>query len=144
MGLKREQIRLVLAGTKALEFRRAKDDEGRYAWIEQLLRRRATEASCQAARIAKCLLERSEPLCPAVLVPCETVGQNRQILACQASSHGIELAGIEASPVTQWLWGLARLAHGECGGPGVVTAGSTPRKVAGANPSRYRTMKTVA
>lgn len=34
-----EQVRLVLAGTQALEFRRAEDDEGRYAWIEQVLRR---------------------------------------------------------------------------------------------------------
>lgn len=32
-------MRLVLAGTQALEFRRAEDDEGRYAWIEQVLRR---------------------------------------------------------------------------------------------------------
>src|SRR6202035_255728 len=28
-------------------------------------------------------------------------------------------AANEASPVTQWLRSLARLAHGECGGPGV-------------------------
>jgi hypothetical protein len=34
-----EQVRQVLAGTQALEFRRAEDDEGRYAWIEQVLRR---------------------------------------------------------------------------------------------------------
>ena len=34
-----EQVRLVVAGTQALEFRRAEDDEGRYAWIEQVLRR---------------------------------------------------------------------------------------------------------
>jgi transposase InsO family protein len=34
-----EQVRQVLAGTQALEFRRADDDEGRYAWIEQVLRR---------------------------------------------------------------------------------------------------------
>ena len=34
-----EQVRLVLAGTQALEFRRAEDDEGRYGWIEQVLRR---------------------------------------------------------------------------------------------------------
>jgi transposase InsO family protein len=32
-----EQVRLVVAGTQALEFRRAEDDEGRYAWIEQVL-----------------------------------------------------------------------------------------------------------
>ena len=29
----------------------------------------------------------------------------------------------EASPVTQWLRALARLAHGECGGPGVGAIG---------------------
>ena len=34
-----EQLRQVLAGTQALEFRRAENDEGRYAWIEQVLRR---------------------------------------------------------------------------------------------------------
>jgi transposase InsO family protein len=34
-----EQLHQVLAGTQALEFRAAEDDEGRYAWIEQVLRR---------------------------------------------------------------------------------------------------------
>jgi hypothetical protein len=34
-----EQARQVLTGTQALEFRRAEDDEGRYAWIDQVLRR---------------------------------------------------------------------------------------------------------
>lgn len=34
-----EQLHQVLAGTQALEFRRAQDDESRYAWIEQVLRR---------------------------------------------------------------------------------------------------------
>jgi len=34
-----EQVRLVVAGTQALEFHRADDDEGRYGWIEQVLRR---------------------------------------------------------------------------------------------------------
>ena len=34
-----EQVRLVLAGTQVLEFRRAEDDQGRYGWIEQVLRR---------------------------------------------------------------------------------------------------------
>jgi transposase InsO family protein len=33
------QVRQVVAGTQALEFRRAEDDEGRYGWIEQVLRR---------------------------------------------------------------------------------------------------------
>ena len=34
-----EQVRQVLEGTQSLEFRRAEDDEGRYAWIEAVLRR---------------------------------------------------------------------------------------------------------
>jgi len=34
-----EQVRQVVAGTQALEFRRAQDDEGRYGWIESVLRR---------------------------------------------------------------------------------------------------------
>ena len=34
-----EQVRPVVAGTQALEFRRAEDDKGRYGWIEQVLRR---------------------------------------------------------------------------------------------------------
>jgi hypothetical protein len=33
------QVRQVVAGTQAMEFRRAEDDEGRYGWIEQVLRR---------------------------------------------------------------------------------------------------------
>lgn len=34
-----EQVQQVLAGTQALEFRRAEDDKHRYAWIEQVLGR---------------------------------------------------------------------------------------------------------
>ncbi len=35
-----EQVRQVVAGTQAVEFRRAEDDdEGRYAWVESVLRR---------------------------------------------------------------------------------------------------------
>ena len=34
-----EQVRQVVAGTQALEFRRAEDDEGRYAWGAQVLQR---------------------------------------------------------------------------------------------------------
>jgi transposase InsO family protein len=34
-----EQVRQVLAGTQALEFRQAEDDEGRYAWVESVLGR---------------------------------------------------------------------------------------------------------
>ncbi|HVL75043.1 MAG TPA: dienelactone hydrolase family protein [Noviherbaspirillum sp.] len=33
------------------------------------------------------------------------------------------LGGGQSSPVTQWLRALARLAHGECGGPGVGAVG---------------------
>ena len=34
-----EQVRQVVDGMRASEFRRAEDDEGRYGWIEQVLRR---------------------------------------------------------------------------------------------------------
>ncbi len=34
-----EQVRQVLEGTQALEFRRAEDDQERYSWIESVLRR---------------------------------------------------------------------------------------------------------
>lgn len=34
-----EQVRQVLQGTQALEFRAAEDDEGRYRWIDAVLRR---------------------------------------------------------------------------------------------------------
>jgi len=34
-----EQVRHVLAGTQALEFRQAEDDHGRYAWVESVLGR---------------------------------------------------------------------------------------------------------
>lgn len=34
-----EQVRQVVAGTQALAFRAADDDEGRYGWIERVLRR---------------------------------------------------------------------------------------------------------
>ncbi len=34
-----EQVRQVLAGTQELQFRAAQDDEGRYGWIESVLRR---------------------------------------------------------------------------------------------------------
>src|SRR3954468_4235038 len=33
------------------------------------------------------------------------------------------LGGGQASPVTRWLMGLARVAHEECGGPGVGAVG---------------------
>ena len=34
-----EQVRQVVSGTQALEFRRADNDEGRYVWIASVLRR---------------------------------------------------------------------------------------------------------
>ena len=34
-----ELVRRVVEGTEALEIRRCEDDEGRYAWIESVLRR---------------------------------------------------------------------------------------------------------
>lgn len=36
-----KQVRQVLGGTQSLEFRRAEDDEGRYAWIDLALVRRS-------------------------------------------------------------------------------------------------------
>jgi hypothetical protein len=34
-----EQVRQVLEGTRELQFRAAEDDEGRYGWIDSVLRR---------------------------------------------------------------------------------------------------------
>ena len=34
-----EQVRQVLAGTQAMEFEAADDDDGRYAWIDTVLKR---------------------------------------------------------------------------------------------------------
>ena len=34
-----EQVRQVVAGTQALQFKAAQDDPGRYAWIEAVLKR---------------------------------------------------------------------------------------------------------
>ena len=34
-----EQVRQVVAGTQALQFKAAQDDEGRYGWIDAVLRR---------------------------------------------------------------------------------------------------------
>lgn len=34
-----EQVRQVLEGTQELQFRAAEDDEGRYSWIDAVLRR---------------------------------------------------------------------------------------------------------
>jgi dienelactone hydrolase len=42
--------------------------------------------------------------------------------AC-VSAEFSAFAGNRSSPVTQWLRSLARLAHGECGGPGVGAIG---------------------
>lgn len=42
--------------------------------------------------------------------------------ACVSAEFRAMSAG-ESSPVTSWLRGLARLAHGECGGPGVGAIG---------------------
>jgi dienelactone hydrolase len=42
--------------------------------------------------------------------------------AC-ASAEFRALAANQTSPVTQWLRGLARMAHGACGGPGVGAIG---------------------
>jgi len=42
--------------------------------------------------------------------------------ACVSAEFGA-LAASESSPITRWLRGLARIAHDECGGPGVGTIG---------------------
>lgn len=34
-----EQVRQVVTGTRALEFRRPEDEQGRYGWSAQVLRR---------------------------------------------------------------------------------------------------------
>ncbi|MGL4808703.1 MAG: integrase catalytic domain-containing protein, partial [Giesbergeria sp.] len=46
-----EQVRQVVAGTQALEFRSADDDEGRYAWIEQVLQRLSGYSRAQLTRL---------------------------------------------------------------------------------------------
>ena len=43
----------MLAGTQSLEFGQAEDDEGRYAWIESVLRR-FDSASCRARIAGRC------------------------------------------------------------------------------------------
>ena len=51
-----EQVRQVLEGAHSLEFRRAEDDEGRYAWIEAVLRR------LEYRQLKRC--DRGVVLCP--------------------------------------------------------------------------------
>ncbi len=53
-------------------------------------------------------------------------GVDESIATFRRTCAGAEfrkLAADEPSPVTQWLRGLARLAHAECGGPGVGAIG---------------------
>ncbi len=45
-----EQVRQVLRGTEALQFRRPEDDAGRYAWIESVLQRFAYRQRSRAER----------------------------------------------------------------------------------------------
>lgn len=45
-----EQVRQVLQGTEALQFRRPEDNEGRYAWIESVLKRFAYRHLSRADR----------------------------------------------------------------------------------------------
>jgi len=45
-----EQVRQVLAGTEALQFRRPEDEQGRYAWIESVLKRFAYRQLLRADR----------------------------------------------------------------------------------------------
>src|SRR5689334_25055787 len=55
-------------------------------------------------------------------VPTEEEGVAVFQRAC-ISAEFRAMAANESSPVTQWLRALARLAHGECGGPGVGAIG---------------------
>ena len=48
-----EQVRQVLEGTQALEFRRAEDDQGRYGWIDACCGA-STTASCRAGTARRC------------------------------------------------------------------------------------------
>lgn len=56
-----------------------------------------------------------------VLVDAQEAGGVFKRACVSAEFHA--LAGKGASPVTGWLRALARLAHGECGGPGVGAIG---------------------
>ena len=47
-----EQVRQVLEGTQALEFRRTEDDEGRYRWIGAVLRLRRQAVRCAQDAVA--------------------------------------------------------------------------------------------
>jgi hypothetical protein len=54
-----EQVRQVLQGTQALQFRATEDDEGRYRWIEMVLGRLNYRALCRADRgVALAYLQR--------------------------------------------------------------------------------------
>ena len=60
-----EQVRQVLEGTQAREFRRTEDDEGRYRWIGAVLRRfddrqlpRGDRAPVLARPATACVLRR--------------------------------------------------------------------------------------
>src|SRR4051812_16186008 len=52
-------------------------------------------------------------------VPTEEEGVATLQRGCMSAEFRA-MAANESSPVTQWLRALARLAHGECGGPGVL------------------------
>jgi len=55
-------------------------------------------------------------------VPAVDEGVTTFQLACMSAKFRA-MAANASSPVTQWLRALARLAHGECGGPGVGAIG---------------------
>jgi len=48
-----EQVRQVLEGTQVLPFRAAQDDEGRYGWIEAVLRRLRYRQLQRADKVAR-------------------------------------------------------------------------------------------
>lgn len=55
-------------------------------------------------------------------VPCAEEGAAVFRRACVSAEFRV-LGANQSSPVTQWLRSLARVAHGECGGPGVGAIG---------------------
>ena len=75
-----EQVRQIVAGTQALEFRRPQDDEGRYGWIEQVLRRFGYRQLTRADKGAVLELERTVELAPDMTEAHYHLGAARQRL----------------------------------------------------------------
>ena len=75
---------------------------------------RALPAGC-----ATPVLPSTCPRCSAATARCPTAEEGVAVFqrACMSAEFRA-MAANASSPVTQWLRALARLAHGECGGPG--------------------------